>query len=386
MRIEDLLAERQVLESQIEELKVQLRVSNDEVHMNAWRGLTPEEEAKEEKLARKELELKNLIILQIQKIANSDDNGLKLKYLESIPEEYSELKLKILSCIKMGDSRTEIVKKFINNAFLNQNDSEELGRDFDNSIALVGPDGLKIEPLNYMLRTYGAEKVKVKSGELSPIERRIFSLTASFSSWQISMGFFKSIFDLTELNENERRSLYVTFISQLEYYQALRKKYDADLIETSDIRVVWGYNDYYLVQLEFYDMLKTLPEDVKNRISDFSKQNMERVEAKKQPEQMDSNLLLSYLYGANPLIEERTPADAPVPISNENPALFEERYQELKARVAKEFEERRKSGYYSEAWQNLTSGVISTEEYLLFMMEEERKIAAGLEENNGLSH
>ncbi len=382
MRIEDLLMERKGLENQIKELKNKMERANYEVVTNGWREMTNDEKRMEKEIGQKEFELRELIISQINRIINLDDNDLKVKFFESIPEEYKALGLRILPYARItSHSAKKTIEIYLNRGFLNGHSSDTLGKDFDGAVGVYGPDGIKVGFLNDMLEMYGAIKIDAKSRELTPIEDHILNLIASFSSQKISIELFKSIFGLTKASEIENSGLFSKFVAYMKYYQAQRKKYDSDLINGNYGAEAFMYYQYYSMNsFNILNMLKKFPEDVKTKLIELGKQNSDRIEEKRQPEQMDDNSIIAYLCGREIPAEEAskevvTPSDGDL----------EKEYQELKARVAKIIEERRKSGYYDKLWQGLKCGALKMKEYLSYMLNEEAEIVEGLESSNRIN-
>jgi len=313
MTIEELKAERRIVEDQLEQLKKQYDRVDSEVNLHGWRQMTPEEKKLEAEYTQKQKELDRLIFDQIKRVIASENISLIEDYYYEMPKKYDELKILFFSHKRFREGQmTDILKKYINYGFLlGVVDNPYVSRDdFDNAMAMFGPDGIKIEYLNSMLEIESTET------QLDTLEIRehILKTIAGFSSPEIAIELFRCIFKPENMNSIIREGLCEKFASLIEQYQELRKKYDVEVLE-SDNRMI-NFDRYYLINFRsFHNKLITLPEESRRIIEDLSLENAERVRQKIKPKPLDKEEIIRVLLSKYGVIEEDVPNSE---MSNEN--------------------------------------------------------------------
>jgi len=297
MTIEELKAERIAFEDQMQPLKKQYDRVDSEVNLHGWREATPEEKEMMEAYQQKLIELKQLIVSQIKRVVDTKDSSLIEDYYTSIPEKYEELKILLISHKKFDDGQImDILNKYMNSDFLTGSEpnpyvSEE---DFGNAVAMLGPDGIKIEYLNSILKIKGSNEVVVNSLELSKLDDYILKIIAGFSSQEVAMELFSCIFNFGNSNPSIIEELCLRFASLIEQYQEKRTQYDVEAIGP-DNRIM-NFDRYYLINFQsFHNMLVTLPEINKSIVSDLSIKNAERVRQKIKQRKLNKQEMTSYL-------------------------------------------------------------------------------------------
>lgn len=332
--LREFLRARRILENQIDELKSKVERGDYSIMRNFRTEYTEEEKEAQRQLKQAELELRNLIYSQINQVIASDDASLKNEYLESIPEKYNDMKLLLSSHTRISDGdRTEITNPCINAEYLTNPDSIQASDNFDNAIALLGADAVKLENLDDMLRISGSSFITSKSAELKPIEIHILRLISSFSSPEVAIGLFNAIYKSPEKNSAEYEELCMNFATSIEQNQALRREMDSDVIHHDDFKL-HDNEQYFIINFLCTRMFGSLSDEEKQQIINSSQENALRIKKSQELPPIDKNYIMNKICYHNEVI-------TPKPIEAEPVVALEQLTPETNDTIAPDIQEER---------------------------------------------
>ena len=301
--LQEFLYERRKKENEILMLKRKLENGEDAVLKN-FRPYTEEEIKIQEQLRQAEEELRNLMYFQIKQVIESGSDRLKEEYFESIPDKYNDMRMLLSLNTRLSDgTRMEIITPCINAEYLTNPDSNLASNNFDNAIALLGADGVKMGYLDEMLKILGSTFINSKASELSPVEIHILNLISSFSSPEVAVGLFNGIYKSPETNSIEHKNLCMNFANSIEQNQAIRRQMDSDLIHHTDFKL-FKNEEYFIINFSYTNMFGSLPEEEKQQIMDSSKENALRIRKSEELPPIDQDSIMNKIYYRNSKLQK----------------------------------------------------------------------------------